>query len=338
MPSTTPAADALTTAHRFDRDPSCRTAIERSNASSWVELCNAAAFDHPLCNGGAQHFVQGHSFVNGVSVHYVHNQKAASSTLGMGFGALFNVSMLRHSLGMRQFVTREHRNSLIFTFVRDPAATALGGYLELRHRVHLSNIGLAATPFTHKRHQRNVLVASPQSPMYVQPYKEMAQRWQTVYNLSAGGVDACKSRRDATRQFATFLDSIAARRPLGFEAFHVFPQVFKIGHVRLDESSESTRYDAIGRVETMQQDLARMRALIGGQPQEPAASSPPAAAPLAASVPIGRQKLNHSHSTASCADVDLSDPEVLRRLCELYEADYTCFRYQGCGAMVYRDK
>ena len=347
----------------FDHDPTCLAAAARSNATSWKALCSSSnppnrIYDQ-MCAFGKQAVVTGS--YGKQKVWYVHNQKAASSMISEKFGALFNVSVTPNpghqsdtaTTGLRSVITHD-RNSRIFTFVRHPADVVLGGYLELRHRVHLSNLGLAASQFTHKRKQRNVLVSGPTSPHYVEPYKTMARNWVEVYNLTAGGVSACVDRRDATRQFIRFLEAVRDRRPLGFDAYHVFPQVQKIAHVVLptalislalgDSSSgaATTRYDGIGRTESLREDLRHMRAAIAGDvgPQGgggmrqgfigrmPASSS---ARTELKDRNWGLGAVNHSHVSASCHDVDMEDAAVRALLCDLYAADYACFRYEGCS-------
>jgi hypothetical protein len=223
--------------------------------------------------------------------------------------------------------------------------------MELRFRVHLSNIGRAATPFHDARHQAAVLISNKNSPLFVQPYKDMASQWESAYQLSDGGVDACGNRDDATSQFVAFLEGVRARLPLGLDAYHIYPQVLKIEYVQWpkggtpDSSSSSSRsitsnrFDGIGRVETLAADLASMRALyharteLGTLPNPKDSSAADKTRCLHSHCTVHDQ-FNHSHATASCANVDLSNATVRALLCDIYEADYACFGYpeEGCAA------
>jgi hypothetical protein len=120
---------------------------------------------------------------------------------------------------------------------------------------------------------------------------------------------SCADAADADAQFRRFLGAIAdGTGRFGAEFFHAFPQAMKVDHVR-----RVPRFDAIGRLENLTEDLAVLRT-------------------HGLEVPLGNQtavlatsKLRH-HKRTPCQPSE-GDGAAQRLVCELYAADYACFGY-----------
>jgi len=77
------------------------------------------------------------------------------------------------------------------------------------------------------------------------------------------------------------------------------------------------RFDAIARLEHLEEDMAKIRQAVRRRPDMLNASQ--------RSRFFGLE--HHSHVREPCADVDLKDPELMRKLCSALEVDYICFQY-----------
>jgi len=101
---------------------------------------------------------------------------------------------------------------------------------------------------------------------------------------------------------------------MGSQGFHVFPQALKIDFVL-----RAPAYNAIAKVEDLKAGMERIAAAAG-------VPTP--------SLPHSTGKERHTNAGMACAKFDLmtsDEPlakEVLRRLCKIYAADYTCFGYE----------
>lgn len=222
-------------------------------------------------------------------VFYIRNQKAASKFLLANMKNMFNAAdktargVVRSEV--KQLVADKPRDFL-FTVVREPASAALAAYL-------------TATRLSLKYRSSKMSHADQSSVFFT----------------------GC-SKVNATERFILFLDQAQRRIDLGHSTFHAFPQVIKIGHVqprhRTDGSTESSgdtyTFDAIGRVETLMDDLEAIRALVG----------------LRASWKGITQNARTTHTTTelACANVNMSHPTIVRKICELYAADFTCLGYR----------
>jgi len=197
----------------------------------------------------------------------------------------------------------------------------------------------------------------------------------------------------ATRDFLTYLDALEAGATLrgglalGRDAYHAWPQALKIDRLSTPQvpvaeveqqqqqqqqptTLTSTRrakhkpkrqmYDAIGRLEEIEEQIVQIRSRISEAVEVPLSSSrsssrerrrlastaslptgstldvPGLATPgggaavqgMSGDMDLGPLSLRrHSHAMASCGRVDLADPRIAQRLCRIYAADYACFDY-----------
>ena len=111
-----------------------------------------------------------------------------------------------------------------------------------------------------------------------------------------------------------YLDALEARSPMGSQGFHVFPQALKIDFVL-----RAPAYNAIAKVEDLKGGMERIAAAAG------------VPTPF---LPHSTGTERHSNANMPCANFDLTTSDeplakdVLRRLCNIYAADYTCFGYE----------
>ena len=123
-----------------------------------------------------------------------------------------------------------------------------------------------------------------------------------------------------TCRFHTFLDAIEAGEPLGPEAFHAFPQAFKVNVV----TRAPRRFDAVVKLEALDEGLRGVQRLALRRHGRNASESQRRARPRKGS--LSGIQVNRAGNT-QCGQVDLSDPELLHRLCVLYRPDFVCFDY-----------
>ena len=183
-------------------------------------------------------------------------------------------------------------STYVFSFVRDPLDTALDAYLELRH------------------------LSTMRSPAYLATLLRATGRQATQGD---SGEASCHGTADATRQFRNFLDSVRRREHLGGDAYHVFPQALKLDHVGYDLSGSGRQryYDAIGRVENFETDVAGMRSMLGlAQANLTRLLTEPR---------LQAARRTHSRRRDTCAKIDRSDAKLMALVRELYAADYACF-------------
>jgi len=119
-------------------------------------------------------------------------------------------------------------------------------------------------------------------------------------------------------RFHAFLDAVEAGQALGSQFFHAYPQALKLDVVK-PAIGDGRRFDALIRLEQVDAGLWAVARLAG-----------------ATHMPKAR-KPSQAHTTDGdpCAAVDLElDARLARRLCKLYDADFTCFGYArpaACG-------
>ena len=119
-------------------------------------------------------------------------------------------------------------NYTLFTFVREPVSAFLSGYAEVVHRVLTWNrarkIHGSDTTFSHVRCSRS------------------------------------DTDTNSTR-FAAFLDDLTRCRTIGYDAYHVWPQVMKLD--ALPGNGERS-FDFVGRIESLAADMGKLLRQIQG--------------------------------------------------------------------------
>ncbi len=213
--------------------------------------------------------------------YYVRNPKAASETLMLwlvrGLGAAR--PRRKHLHVPYRPSARDHR---YFTFVREPIDAALAGYAELSRR---SLFSLSQASRARQHGWTNVTAGA----------REQARVVRAVPYLRI----PCSRAADRLR---SFLDGVEHGRPLGDQAYHVYPQAMKL--------AAAPRLDFIGRVEHFSDDWAALLEWLN------------ATGRLARR---RRRPIRHTTKRDPCAiAADQLDAPTLRRLCSLYAADYAC--------------
>ena len=167
----------------------------------------------------------------------------------------------------------------IFTFVREPMSIFMSGYAETVHRVTVwggaRSVHSDATAYT-------------------------------AIN--------CNSTAANASRFAAFIADILACRQMGYDTYHVWPQVTK-----LDVLPANRSFDFIGRVEHLQDDWVTLMRRLGAQPGVVSSQNPA------------------SHNVDACGK-QIAVPSkaklaVLPLLCSMLRADYECLGYRlprGC--------
>ena len=280
--------------------PICQGAIAAENASLWAGLCGSTVGALCVFPGGSQDGIIG-TLPSSATITYIRNQKAGSEVLfhAISNRTTFNFTSTRKcyvgstSVPKRRVGPNQHDpcfanaaergESLLFTVVRDPIETALSAYLELRFRARYRDSKAGRVEFERLFANRN----------------EKGDK----------SCNAAPNEPDATNDFLAYLDAVERGAALGREAFHAWPQALKIDRLQAD----NRRFDAIGRLENLWEDIAALRkAVLRNQASRAGFSS-------------SLEQHRHSHSTASCGAVDLSDGRVTETLCRIYRVDYTCF-------------
>ena len=203
------------------------------------------------------------------------------------------------------------------TAVRDPIATAVDAYLEITRR---SPDGVpwisAQAEADYTRHAQLASAQALRREGAGAAHGGNASQYaayEDAFNLKWRGMH-CDGPRDALRKFLAYLDALEARSPMGSQGFHVFPQALKIDFVL-----RAPAFDAIAKVEDLKAGMERIAAAAGVP---------------APTLPHSTSKERHTNSHMGCGKFDLLTSEeplakdVLRRLCKIYAADYTCFGYE----------
>lgn len=166
----------------------------------------------------------------------------------------------------------------VFTVVRDPVRAAFSAYLEISRRHHGQFDGVTAR------------------------YASMT----------------CNTKDEATARFKAYLESLRNGELLGPEAFHAYPQAYK---VNIDPfNGRKQRFDLIARVEHFEEDMLYVLKAVKGPGHW---KLPPSTA-------------NDTHSTKgeACNNIDWEEQGLMQTLCDLYSSDFTCFDYDipmACG-------
>ena len=164
---------------------------------------------------------------------------------------------------------------VVWTVVRDPVETVVDAYLEISFRAFDRNANSSAKA------------------------DETPGTWRDM---------PCASRSQAERRMHAFLDAVAAREPMGTEAFHIYPQALKINAVT-PLAEGVPRFDAIIPLEQLTPGLEWVANRAGT---------------TAHIAPPGTQEA-HSDQSDVCGDVNVSTgSELARRISQMYEVDYTC--------------
>jgi len=192
-------------------------------------------------------------------------------------------------------------HDFVFTFVHNPIHTAFSGYLQTSLR-------------------RNKYQFLPKDVALHMP---------------------CRPNFKVDR-YAKFLDQMAAGRNLGSVAYHAFPQALKIdfllprtgrrgnkggsnlsfpylhsttersGITSPPEEPPSFRYDVIGVLANFSSHWNTVEHLVGATPRVP---------------PEVDAKSQHTTKNSPCS-FDLAQyPELVRKMCRLYAADFVCFGF-----------
>ena len=307
----------------------CRKAITKANRTAWERLSCcwvSRAKEMELSHSPGE----SHATSRWKKSLYVRNQKAASTFLGQVVGKLFkaigsrdlnNGQKLEHAHRIGLLKSR-HRNpvghpaeatTLVHTAVRDPIATAMDAYLEVTRRSPDGVPWISAQ--AEADYERHAQLASAQALRSAGGAGNASQyaAYEDAFNLKWRGMH-CSGPRDALQKFLGYLDALEARSPMGSQGFHVFPQALKIDFVL-----RAPAYNAIAKVEDLKAGMERIAAAAG-------VPTP--------SLPHSTGKERHTNAGMACAKFDLmtsDEPlakEVLRRLCKIYAADYTCFGYE----------
>jgi hypothetical protein len=166
----------------------------------------------------------------------------------------------------------------IFTFVREPASAFFSGYAEAAHRM-----------LTWGRTRR-------------------ARGADATF-----GKEDCHAPEANSTRFRAFMDDVLAQRRLGYDTYHIWPQV-----VKLDALPDSRRFDFIGKMEDLDADWSKLLQLLG-KAKVPTKAVNPAA-----------------HQVDQCGQA-ITVPSETRRaamptLCQLLRADYACLGYELPGS------
>ena len=311
----------------------CLKAITKANRTAWEQLSCcwvSRAKEMELSHSPDE----SHATSPWKKALYVRNQKAASTFLWQVVVKLFRATSGRdlnngqqlehaHRIGL---LKSKHRNpvghpadatTLVHTSVRDPIATAVDAYLEITRRSPDGVPWISAQ--AEADYERHAQLASAQALRREgtgtarSGNASQYAAYEDAFNLKWRGMQ-CDGPRDALQKFLSYLDALEARSPMGSQGFHVFPQALKIDFVL-----RAPAYNAIAKVEDLKGGMERIAAAAG----------------------VPTPYLPHStgterHTTANmpCANFDLmtsDEPlakDVLRRLCKIYAADYTCFGYE----------
>ena len=212
---------------------------------------------------------------------YIWNPKAAHTSILAMFSAVsrgdmknIRIEHLGNSPSSSKAVSDAIPNNYtIFTFVREPASAFLSGYAEAAHRM---------LTWGHTRRARGA-------------------------DTTFGNVDCHTPEGNRTR-FSAFLDDVLARRRLGYDTYHIWPQVVKI-----DALPEPRRFHFVGKMETLNADWSSLLQLLGQKHVPPQAVNPA------------------SHQVDQCGQPITVPPEArqaaMPKLCNLLRADYTCLGY-----------
>lgn len=109
-------------------------------------------------------------------------------------------------------------------------------------------------------------------------------------------------------RFKLFVQELLSHKHLTKDVFHAWPQALLINVGRLD---------AIARLERFASDAATLRQAVHNGESVRLTTD----AQLLLSVP------SHKHRSHPCSKVNLSRPDVMRKLCPAIEVDYICFPY-----------
>jgi hypothetical protein len=310
--------DAVATSQLYDTSD-CRAAIARSNLSAWQQLLGPVQFNSEPLNAfflsqPLQNVLtccrQGHA---PPCIHYVHNPKAGSTFFGYHEGLPHYLngdhptngsSWMCRSIPSTASQRRNHshgwpdRRDLVFTSVREPIEAAVSAYNELQRRPLLG------------RH----------NPTWHRFDKSRLHGWPPPYLAMP-----CSNRTERTLRFEAFVDAMLSGLPIGREGHHSWPQALKVDYV----TRSRRRYDAIVRLEAIDGGTAALAVLAN--------------ASLHPSMPSAEMRHTTTNGTVGprkggflgtvdwdfrgCADIDLSNRRLLRKLCMLYSVDFACFAY-----------
>lgn len=280
--SVTQGAGRLSVQNLF-QSPRCALAREKERrlfAMRWQSVVTPMG-----ANGGVRN-LGNLALSHDLRAVYVYNPKAAHSSVLEMFKAASRSHVHEHvsipygTPGHSKLNRTVPPNYTIFTFIREPIGDFISGYAETVSRV--TTLGGA-------RSKRSAA---------------------TSYT----SVDCHLSNSNATR-FAAFLHDLLACRQMGYDTYHIWPQV-----VKMDILSEFRMFDFIGRVESLQEDWAALMHRLGRSPR-----------PMVTKNAAG-------HNVDSCGKVIAVPLEArqaaLPLICDLLQADYECLGYplpNGCS-------
>lgn len=223
-------------------------------------------------------------------VFYVRNHKAATKFLLENLRFILQAADRSRRSDLRQDVRQLNPGNpgdFVFTIVREPAAAVLSAYV---------TISSLASRFREAK-------------------LDSAEKASVLFT-------PCDVK-NATERFLRFLDQLENGTNLGASVFHAYPQVMKIGHVQPRDSGEGDDatqffFDAIGRTETLLDDVQAIRAMVGLQ------------ADWRSELSTRLEQVDSSMTKRGpCSRIDVSHPDVVRKICRLYAADYICLGYQA---------
>lgn len=212
---------------------------------------------------------------------YIYNPKAAhNSVLELFQAASGRVKLEVQQLPLLGSHVRLSRGVpagyLTFTFVRDPISAFLSGYAEAAHR----------------------MLADPSS---LRGKHSEATTYDKV---------ACEDPNANMSRFVAFLDDTKAGRRMGYDSYHVWPQVMK-----LDVLPDPKRFDFVGRVETLREDWQLLLHHLG----------------VRSSMVPGKVN-SASHNVDNCGRLIAVPRDAvssqITQLCDLLSADFVCFGYR----------
>ena len=128
-------------------------------------------------------------------------------------------------------------------------------------------------------------------------------RWRQMPCSEASETGDSQTR--STARFDAFLDDLVAGRPLGYSFHHVYPQALKID---VHAGGLPLPLKAIGRLENLNADLTQIASRYG----------------RVANVTIPPAVRAHSNAADPCSRIERT-PQIMSKLCQLFEVDYACF-------------
>ena len=168
-------------------------------------------------------------------IAYLHNHKAASTSIISMMAAAFPTWRCHTFDEMSGLLDKERtlttvdafRDHFKFTFVREPVATFMSGWNWLLQGLDFSDPTWTRFGAAHGAplsHERNVNKGDHYVDRHDRPFALHAEDWGASLNASL--TEPCDQR---TARLTAFVDDVEGGRTLGCWAYHVWPQVARVG-------------------------------------------------------------------------------------------------------------